>query len=431
MLQRVSTEPAIKVKVPFSYLEETLASLRDVIASKVNGREEQQNLIFKFQRNESGRVTADLMATAGYTVCRLATAIDVDVTEYVANGVAIPEYLQVRNKEITTAMSGFKSLFITVPTDAEFLFHPSSTYMKVYEQSADFDPQEDETDLYSNESTFKMATNPLTKTTLAELEKANFENNGSPVDVADIMLILDMLSPQIADEKTIGANSIVFEENYIYTRPTSHVTAIPNNMAAKYGDLFRGYKLDINTISLLKAVLKNRSSFLMRKDESLASKDTIIIIVEAEGLYLRFVVPAYNNRFNLQPYLERKTDGNFTFTINKLYLYDILKRAGLGKPITIEYTHTDEKIELAITTETFRQVLPVLAVENQGTTRFTTRSDFFINMTCAYMTSDTFLAAFPSEVTIDIFKTEGNKLDIMVYDATQVWTSKVINVRAN
>lgn len=434
----VANDTTFSVKLSFDYLEKTMARLKDVIASKVNGREDQQNLIFKLIKKEEG-YCADVMAVAGQTVVRISTGLDVTLSEDITNELVqnpeanlVPQYIQVRNKEVTNALAGFKSLFITKPTNVEFEFGKKQTVMKVYEQSIDFDPQEDTEDLYSNVSTFKLISNDLAPTILEEVKKAEFRAEGEVIETPSFLLILDFLLPQIANEKTIGANNIIFEEKYVFTRATSHVTVLPNSLATKFGDCLTNFKLDNTTVGLVRALIKDKDTFILRKDDSMLSRDSIILEIEADDVFVRLVVPAASGRFNLEPYLERKQEGNFTFTINKLYLNDILKRAGLGKPVTIEYANDPEKgTHLTISTEGFKQDLPVLFAESQGSIRFNTRSDFFLNMACAYLTDSELLKVFSPEVTVDVWYRERGKADIMVYDATNVWTSKVVGVRAN
>lgn len=406
------------LKTNYSSLEENIKSIKEVVTNKVNAKEESQNLVFWVKPDN----TVLLVGYSAFTVAAVKTPITVELE---AGEVAEEKLVQLRFKDVNNILSAYKSLSLTQPTDVHINVRTIDAIITVHEEAVDRDSADYA--LYDRGTDYEVQIAPLHPNTEKSIKQLQFEDDGQVILTGELLIYLDFFLPQIANETTESTNAIFFTSDYIYVKPTSHVTTMANRLANKYPQ-FNNVKWNYTIGMFIKSIVSKHEHFKLRTvtDDKLVGRGATRLEIEVEGVVAHITVPQIMANFDITPYLD---DPENTFTVNKRYLTDVLRRMPDNENVVFKFINKDGQALVEVGTKKVKQEVPVVSTVGEGTFAFAIKSEFVQKMMIGYITDPELEDAFPSLVNFNFGVNDKNRLEISLNDHVGAWRSKLVNLK--
>lgn len=437
-MENLTTEKANLVLIAdYDGFEAELKDVLDIIADKYN-KADKQTLIVEVKTDGTVDVCGVSYLRGRKHSCMVVW--DNDTNSAVENYTGEFRRVAFPVKMLTDILNRFKGLRRTEATAIKFDVFDRHCQITVYEKGAKYTEEDAEAgveDNYAQASKFTIALSHVNERTAHELNDLVFVAEPEEFASQKLLVYLDFLYPQIAEEITESTDALVFLEKSIYVRTSSHILSISNGLVrSDIIPCLQGVKFNKGVVTFLQTLLAKHDIFHMSLEEK--ANQAVLLTIQVEGTVVTRLVPKIINPIKMEDYQVELPN---RFTVDKLFLEDALRRVTVGnEPALLEFVVQDGNASIHLSnqssTERYGTSVPVEHYEGTGTNfSFSLLPKFVGLMAATYMSDEKYAQAFPEKVilTLDYAEPANGRGDqtisFGVTDEKGLWNSMKIKLK--
>lgn len=323
----------------FDNLTQNLTDVSEVVEDALLS-EDLRNVIFEIKRDSITLIGVNQLITFRRPIDpQYFTISQADDTDFNKDGIC---YIQLRNKELTGFLNSYKGVRRTSVEDVCFKLIVKSNVVECKVTEKDLDNG----NLYDSSWSFNNI--EVKRNMLQQLNIDKPDGELISIDSQNLLLLTSTMLP-LLQAGTSLYSKLVFGEDYVVAFSSTHVTFMRNII----GGSFKGFTLLYRAVTFM--------------DKVLCSSPIVSIGKTERHLYFEtdnssaFII--YDNRMpDYSLYLKMFNDEH-GFTVDRLYIKDILKRLKLLNE-SVEFTVDSEESDVKLKNTKFAQTIPLLQTKN-------------------------------------------------------------------